>query len=46
MPTEDEELGDIESIGIVRYRRTTRDWRKAGEPSTGSNEKEKPALGF
>ena len=25
MPTEDEELGDIEIIGIVGYRRTTRD---------------------
>jgi hypothetical protein len=46
MPTEDEELGNIESIGIVGFRRTTRDQRKAGEPSSGTNEKGKPVLGF
>jgi hypothetical protein len=44
--TEDEELGDIEIVVIVGRRRTTRDQRKAGEPSPGTNEKGKAVLGL
>jgi len=46
MPTQDEELGDIEIIGIVGCRGTTRDQRKAGEPGSVTNEKGKPVFGL